>query len=258
MDNHYFKIKKKEFPKWSSTSVYPPVASRRIKKKKKESHRYDWIQTNSPPPIPLKSASQLIKSQLNIPPPRSPAFTLQKPNPGATEGSSVSALPWNSRLSTQRISVRLLGDTRVTSRTRLRASVMYKRGEGRVSKREEEIRQRFVNEKLVKRGRERERERQASVSRDRQLPAETAIGIAREREREREREKRPAGRRRGRSGGWSTERGEGGTERADRGSWRRDEDETRQAKERGCALEREVWREGERDDNRKSMRARYR
>lgn len=148
------------------------------------------------PPIPPKSASQLIKSQLNIPPSSRSKNRILAPQ---AEGSSVSALPWNSQRNESRISVRLLAATHAW----LHAHdfmppwcIKERREERRVSRqREEEIRQRFVNEKLVKtEGRNRERERQASVSRDRQLPAETAIGIARERERER---KRAVERRRG-------------------------------------------------------------
>lgn len=160
--------------------------SRQIKKKKKEErHRYN-LDPNLPP-IPPKSASQLIKSQLNIPPSSRSKNRILAPQ---AEGSSVSALPWNSQRNESRISVRLLAATHAW----LHAHdfmppwcIKERREERRVSRqREEEIRQRFVNEKLVKtEGRNRERERQASVSRDRQLPAETAIGIARERERKR-------------------------------------------------------------------------
>lgn len=68
---------------------------------------------------------------------------------------------------------------------------MYKRGEGRVSKREEEIRQRFVNEKLVKRGRERERETGERLSRPSAASWNRYRDRARTRKGERERSGRP-------------------------------------------------------------------
>lgn len=208
------------------------------------------------PPIPPKSASQLIKSQLNIPPSSRSKNRILAPQ---AEGSSVSALPWNSQRNESRISVRLLAATHAW----LHAHdfmppwcIKERREERRVSRqREEEIRQRFVNEKLVKtEGRNRERETGERLSR----PSAASWNRYRDRARTREREKE-SGRttKRSRSGGWSTERGERGTERADRGSWLRDEDGTRQAKERGCALEREV-REGGREREMTTGRVRAR
>lgn len=209
------------------------------------------------PPIPPKSASQLIKSQLNIPPSSRSKNRILAPQ---AEGSSVSALPWNSQRNESRISVRLLAATHAW----LHAHdfmppwcIKERREERRVSRqREEEIRQRFVNEKLVKRGRNRERERETGERLSR--PSAASWNRYRDRARTREREKE-SGRttKRSRSGGWSTERGERGTERADRGSWLRDEDGTRQAKERGCALEREV-REGGREREMTTGRVRAR
>lgn len=95
-----------------------------------------------------------------------------------------------------------------------------------------------------------ERERETRVAR-RQLPAETAIGIARGGKWERE---ALAGRRRGRSGGWSTERGKRTTEKADWGFWWSNEEATTEGKSVTTLAE----REGEKDDNRKSMRSRAR
>lgn len=113
------------------------------------------------------------------------------------------------------------------------------------------LRAREKCEPLVNETREKgERERETRVAR-RQLPAETAIGIARGGKRERE---ALAGRRRGRSGGWSTERGKRATEKADWGFWWSNEEATTEGKSVTTLAE----REGEKDDNRKSMRSRAR
>lgn len=164
--------------------------SRQIKKKKKEErHRYN-LDPNLPP-IPPKSASQLIKSQLNIPPSSRSKNRILAPQ---AEGSSVSALPWNSQRNESRISVRLLAATHAW----LHAHdfmppwcIKERREERRVSRqREEEIRQRFVNEKLVKtegRNRERERDRRAFLATVSCQLKPLSGSRANERERERER-----------------------------------------------------------------------